>query len=68
MFQGGKKSEALNRPPSGLGQKLDSVLITHAHLDHSGRLPLLAKMGYSGPVYATPATCRMTALLLRDSA
>ena len=68
MFHGGKKSEALNRPPSGPRQKLDAVLVTHAHLDHSGRLPLLSRMGYTGPVYATPATCQMTALLLRDSA
>jgi metallo-beta-lactamase family protein len=68
MFQGGKKSETLNRPPSGTRQKLDAVLITHAHLDHTGRLPLLSKIGYTGPVYATPATAEMTALILRDSA
>ena len=43
LFQGGKKSEALNRPPGGPKQKLDAVLLTHAHLDHTGRLPLLAK-------------------------
>jgi metallo-beta-lactamase family protein len=68
MFQGGKKSEALNRPPVGPRQKLDAVLITHAHLDHSGRLPLLSKIGYAGPVYATEATAKMSALILRDSA
>ena len=68
MFQGGKKSEGLNRPPVGPKQRLDAVLVTHAHLDHTGRLPLLAKMGYQGPVYATAATLDMTALILRDSA
>jgi metallo-beta-lactamase family protein len=68
MYQGGKKSEALNRPPTGPRQKLDAVLVTHGHLDHTGRLPLLARMGYQNPVYATAATLDMTALILRDSA
>jgi metallo-beta-lactamase family protein len=68
LFQGGKKSEALNRPPTGPKQKLDAVLLTHGHLDHTGRLPLLAKRGHTVPVYATPATIEMTSLILRDSA
>jgi len=68
MFQGGKKSEALNRPPIQPTTKLDAVLITHGHLDHVGRLPLLAKLGYSGPIYATPATIEMASLILRDAA
>ncbi len=68
LFQGGKKSEALNRPPTGPKQKLDAVLITHGHLDHTGRLPLLAKRGQTAPVFATPATIEMTSLILRDSA
>jgi metallo-beta-lactamase family protein len=68
LFQGGKKSEALNRPPTAPNRRLDAVLLTHGHLDHTGRLPLLAKMGYSGPVYGTPATLDMTGLILRDSA
>src|SRR5215471_9113382 len=68
LFQGGKKSEALNRPPTGPKQKLDAVLLTHGHLDHTGRLPLLAKRGHTVPVFATPATIEMTALILRDSA
>jgi len=68
LFQGGKKSEALNRPPAAAKQKLDAVLLTHGHLDHTGRLPLLATRGHSMPVYATPATIEMTSLILRDSA
>jgi metallo-beta-lactamase family protein len=68
LFQGGKKAEALNRPPTGSRQKLDAVLLTHGHLDHTGRLPLLAKRGHRVPVYATPATIEMTSLILRDSA
>ena len=68
QFQGTRKSESLNRwkPPSRI--KLDAVLITHAHLDHTGRLPLLAKRGQRVPVFATEATIEMTALILRDSA
>jgi len=68
LFQGGKRSEALNRPPTGPRQKLDAVLLTHAHLDHTGRLPLLAHRGHDVPVFATPATIEMTALILRDAA
>jgi len=68
LFQGGKKSESLNRPPTTPNRRVDSVLLTHGHLDHTGRLPLLAKMGYTGRVYGTPATLDMTALILRDSA
>jgi metallo-beta-lactamase family protein len=68
LFQGGKKSEALNRPPTAPKQKLDAVLLTHGHLDHTGRLPLLAMRGHGMPVFATPATIEMTGLILRDSA
>jgi len=68
MFQGGRKSEALNRPPTTARQKLDAVLLTHGHLDHTGRLPLLVKRGHRPPVYATPATIDMASLIMRDSA
>jgi metallo-beta-lactamase family protein len=68
LFQGGKKSEALNRPPTSPKQKIDAVLLTHGHLDHTGRLPLLANRGHSMPVFATPATIEMASLIMRDSA
>jgi len=68
LFQGGRRVESLNRAPTQPNRKLDAVLLTHGHLDHTGRLPLLAKLGYKGPVFATPATIEMTSLILRDSA
>lgn len=69
LFQGGKRADELNRahlPPEP--ERLAAVLLTHAHLDHTGRLPLLAQAGFKGPIYATPATIEMTGLILRDSA
>ena len=48
--------------------ELDFVLLTHAHIDHSGRLPLLYKEGYRGPVYASAATCSLCDIMLRDCA
>jgi metallo-beta-lactamase family protein len=69
LFQGDAVPAARNRMPAAVHRdRLDAVLVTHAHLDHTGRLPLLARQGYKGPVYGTPATLEMTALVLRDSA
>ncbi len=48
--------------------QLDFVLLTHAHIDHSGNLPLLCKRGYKGPIYATAATCALCEIMLRDCA
>ncbi len=48
--------------------ELDFVLLTHAHIDHSGNIPLLFKNGYTGPVYATSATCHLCEIMLRDCA
>ena len=68
QFQGTRKSETLNRWLTPSRVKLYAVLITHAHLDHTGRLPILAQRGHRMPVYATEATIELTALILRDSA
>ncbi|MFN0066014.1 MAG: MBL fold metallo-hydrolase RNA specificity domain-containing protein [Limisphaerales bacterium] len=69
LFQGGRALEESNRlPPLVRPDRLDAVLVTHAHLDHTGRLPLLSRAGYAGPVYATPATIELAGLVLRDSA
>jgi metallo-beta-lactamase family protein len=69
MFQGAKKQENYNRLPKvGSLAALNAVVLTHAHLDHTGRLPLLTKAQYVGPIYATPATFDLATLILRDSA
>jgi metallo-beta-lactamase family protein len=69
LFQGARKVENYNRiPKKGAFQKLHAVVLTHAHLDHTGRLPLLTRAGYSGPIYATPATIDFADLILKDSA
>ena len=48
--------------------KIDYVLVTHAHIDHSGLLPLLYSHGFRGEIYATTATCNLCDILLKDSA
>jgi len=69
MFQGGKQSEAKNKLPKGARPDLiDAVLLTHGHLDHTGRVPLLIKHGYDGPIYTTKETIELTRIILEDSA
>jgi len=69
LFQGHHGVETLNRPPvDGGAAPLAAVVLTHAHLDHTGRLPLLVRTGFRGAVFATPATIDMTGLILRDAA
>ena len=68
LFQGGKKQKALNRAERKLqGGKLDAVVLTHGHLDHIGRLPILTKKGYRGPIFATKGTIDVATLILRDA-
>src|SRR5262245_17032416 len=69
MHQGEKVADEHNRrlPPVDLS-KLDSVVLTHAHLDHCGRLPMLIKGGYRGSIHCTAPTAEITAIILRDSA
>jgi metallo-beta-lactamase family protein len=68
LFQGFKQLRLRNWNPMPLeAVDVDAVLLTHAHLDHSGYLPLLYRQGYRGRVHATPATCDLCAILLPDS-
>lgn len=69
MFQGDRRSEARNRTlPPGRAELIDAVVLTHAHLDHCGRLPVLVRAGFAGPIYATPATIDLASVILRDAA
>jgi metallo-beta-lactamase family protein len=69
MFQGSPTSESKNRlSPSARPDSLDAILLTHAHLDHVGRVPLLIKHGFRKPIYATDATIDLAEIILRDSA
>lgn len=69
LFQGRRKdADGKNRsfpcPPG----KIDAVVLSHAHIDHCGKLPRLVKEGFRGPIYATPPTCDLVKILLADSA
>jgi metallo-beta-lactamase family protein len=69
LYQGKREeSEARNRQMPLDPASIDAAVLTHAHLDHSGRLPLLAKQGFKGRVYMTPATQDLLEIMLRDSA
>ncbi len=68
MFQGSPNESIRNRIPFAYDPKeLDAVLLTHAHLDHCGLLPLLVKDGYRGPIHATAGTIELAGLVLLDS-
>ena len=68
FFQGRKEESAKNRRDARLETgKLDAVILTHGHLDHIGRLPLLTRKGYQGPIYATRPTLDIATLILKDS-
>jgi metallo-beta-lactamase family protein len=68
LFQGEKQNRLLNwEDPPFDPASLDAIVLTHAHLDHSGYLPVLVKRGFKGPVYCTPATRELSDIILRDS-
>jgi metallo-beta-lactamase family protein len=69
LFQG-RRAEAhtLNVQLPFDARRIDGVVLSHSHIDHSGRLPLLVKEGFHGPVYATPATRDLSAIMLADAA
>jgi len=69
LVQGGRQREARNREPFPFDVgKVDAVVLSHAHIDHSGRLPLLVHRGYRGPIYVQETTARFCAIMLEDSA
>jgi metallo-beta-lactamase family protein len=69
LFQGRRiESHTLNATLPIDPRRVDAVILSHAHIDHSGRLPLLVRHGFHGPILATPATRDLCALMLADSA
>ena len=69
IFQGFSVDSSANRVPAGIQiDRLDAIVLTHAHLDHCGRLPLFVKAGYAKKIYATQATIEVAKLILLDSA
>lgn len=68
LFQGFKQLRLRNWEPLPIApREIDAVILTHAHLDHSGYIPLLVREGFSGKVYCTPATRDLCRILLPDS-
>ena len=68
LIQGSAAEERRNREPFPFDPRhLDAVVLSHAHLDHSGRIPLLVKTGYKGPVYAQRATRDLCQIMLKDA-
>ena len=68
MHQGNSAIEKRNQQTACQAAQLDFILLTHAHIDHSGLLPLMAKNGFTGPVYCTEPTCDLLGVMLLDSA
>jgi metallo-beta-lactamase family protein len=69
LFQGHRaQAHDLNTNLLFDARRVDAIILSHAHIDHSGRLPLLVRRGFHGPVYATPATRDLSAVMLLDAA
>lgn len=69
LIQGGKADELRNHDPFDFKpSQIDAVILSHAHIDHSGRLPLLVKQGFNGPIYTHKATAELCGIMLRDAA
>ena len=69
MFQGmGRETLSLNKEFGFDATEIDVMILSHAHIDHSGLVPRLTKMGYRGKIYCTPASRDLTEILLLDSA
>jgi metallo-beta-lactamase family protein len=69
MAQGRRKeADTKNRNLPFAGSSIDGVVLSHAHIDHSGNLPTLVKRGFSGPIYSTPASIDLCGWMLRDTA
>ena len=69
MSQGSREMEAANADPFPFDvASIDALVISHAHIDHIGRLPLLVKRGFRGPIFAQRATADLMPIMLMDSA
>ncbi|MEN6533513.1 MAG: MBL fold metallo-hydrolase, partial [Bryobacteraceae bacterium] len=69
LYQGRRKeANERNKTLPFPANSIDAVVLSHAHIDHSGNLPSLARQGYTGPIYATPPTADLCDAMLRDSA
>ncbi|MCI7620075.1 MAG: MBL fold metallo-hydrolase, partial [Firmicutes bacterium] len=69
QFQGGKEMEKLNEEPFPFDpEEVECVILSHAHIDHCGRIPLLVKRGFKGAIYCTDATADLLDVMLKDSA
>lgn len=68
QFQGSKALEELNAKDFGFHpSEIDFMILSHSHIDHSGRIPLLTKRGYTGKIYCTDATADLVEIMLKDS-
>ena len=68
LIQGDRRDEARNREPFPFDPAtIDAVVLSHAHIDHSGRIPLLIRSGFSGPVYTHHASRDLCRIMLKDA-